>query len=62
MNSDFRVTVGSDEYPAPLFLMMISLRRLFLTTASASAPSPPPPSITTAGVDVYPEPGSVILI
>ena len=42
--------------------MIISLRRLFLTTASAEAPDPPPPSITTAGVEVYPEPGFVIVI
>ena len=62
MNSDFRVTVGSDEYPAPGFLMIISESLLFLIIASASAPDPPPPSITTAGVEVYPEPGSVILI
>ena len=33
-----------------------------LELASALAPDPPPPLITTAGVEVYPEPGSVILI
>ena len=42
-------------------LMIISERRLFLIL-SAAAPVPPPPSITTAGVEVYPEPGFVILI
>ena len=42
--------------------MIISERRLFLIIASAAAPVPPPPSIITAGVEVYPEPGFVILI
>jgi hypothetical protein len=41
---------------------MISCKRLFLTIATASAPVPPPPSIITAGADVYPAPGSMILI
>ena len=43
-------------------MIIISESLLFLTIASAAAPDPPPPSITTAGVEVYPEPGSVILI
>jgi len=62
VNSDFSAIEGSDEYPEPGSFTTISCRRLFLTIATASAPVPPPPEIITAGAEVYPAPGSVILI
>jgi hypothetical protein len=52
LNSDFNVTVGSEEYPDPGSLTTTSCKRLFFTVATATAPVPPPPLITTAGGEV----------